>query len=42
MVSSLEKAPQRAGLSRIFKLVAALNLEIVVRPRGTRSHKSEW
>jgi len=42
VVSLLEKSPERAGLSRIFKLLAALDLEIVVRPRGTVSHKSEW
>jgi HTH-type transcriptional regulator / antitoxin HipB len=42
VVSLLEKSPQRAGLSRIFKLLAALDLEIVVRPRGIPSPKSEW
>jgi HTH-type transcriptional regulator/antitoxin HipB len=42
VVSLLEKSPQRAGLARIFKLLAALELEIVVRPRGTTSRKSEW
>lgn len=41
VVSSLEKSPQRAGLARIFKLLAALDLEIVVRPRGT-GRKTEW
>ena len=42
VVSLLEKSPQRAGLARIFKLLAALELEIVVRPRGTPSSKTEW
>ena len=42
VVSLLEKSPQRAGLARIFKLLAALELEIVVRPRGTPARKSEW
>jgi len=42
VVSSLEKAPQRAGLARIFKLLAALDLEIVVEPRARNSQKSEW
>jgi HTH-type transcriptional regulator/antitoxin HipB len=42
VVSLLEKSPQRAGLARIFKLLSALDLELVVRPRGTISRKSEW
>jgi HTH-type transcriptional regulator/antitoxin HipB len=42
VVSLLEKSPQRAGLPRIFKLLAVLDLEIVVRPRGTPARKSEW
>ncbi len=42
VVSLLEKSPQRAGLHRIFKLLAALDLEIVVRPRGTSARQSEW
>jgi HTH-type transcriptional regulator / antitoxin HipB len=42
VVSLLEKTPQRAGLARIFKLLAALDLEIVVRPRGTSARKSDW
>ena len=42
VVSLLEKSPQRAGLPRVFKLLAALDLEIVIRPRGTHSRKSEW
>ena len=45
VVSLLEKAPERAGLSRIFKLLSALDLEIVVQPRnshGSSSKQSEW
>jgi hypothetical protein len=40
-VSKIELAPERAGLNLIFKLLAALDLEIVVRPRGT-PERSEW
>jgi len=41
-VSKIESAPERAGLNRIFKLLAALELELVVRPRGTSERRSEW
>ena len=42
VVSLLERTPQRAGLARVFKLLAALDLELIVRPRGISSRKSEW
>jgi len=38
----LETTPERAGLARIFKLLSALELELVVRPRGTAARRSEW
>ena len=41
-VSKIELAPGRAGVSLIFKLLAALDLELVVRPRGTPDRPSEW
>jgi HTH-type transcriptional regulator/antitoxin HipB len=41
-VSQIETDPGRAGLARIFKLLAALDLEIVVRPRGAARGRSEW
>ncbi len=41
-VSLLETAPQQAGLARIFKLLSALDLELVVRPRKAASPRSEW
>jgi HTH-type transcriptional regulator / antitoxin HipB len=41
-VSKIELAPERAGLNMIFKLLAALDLELVVRPRGTPAGRSEW
>ena len=42
VVSLLERTPQRAGLARVFKLLAALDLELTVRPRGTSPRQSEW
>ena len=42
VVSLLEKSPERAGLARIFKLLAALDLELAVRPREKSNRKSEW
>jgi len=41
-VSKMELAPGRTGLGLIFKLLAALDLELVVRPRGTPGRRSEW
>lgn len=41
-VSKLELAPGTAGLQQIFKLLAALDLELVVRPRGGTPSPSEW
>jgi HTH-type transcriptional regulator/antitoxin HipB len=41
-VSKIELAPGRAGLCLIFKLLAALDLELVVRPRGAASRRAEW
>jgi HTH-type transcriptional regulator / antitoxin HipB len=42
VVSSLEKSPERAGLARIFKLLAALDLELVVRPREKSARRVDW
>lgn len=42
VVSSLEKSPERAGLARIFKLLAALDLELAVRPREKSGRQTEW
>ncbi|HVZ61498.1 MAG TPA: hypothetical protein VG892_12005 [Terriglobales bacterium] len=41
-VSKIELAPERAGLNMIFKVLAALDLELVVRPRAKPAHPSEW
>ena len=43
VVSLLEKSPERSGLGRIFKLLAALDLELVVRPRHkSLTRQSSW
>lgn len=41
-VSKIELDAARSGLSLIFKVLAALDLELVVRPRGTTGRRSEW
>ena len=41
-ISKLEMNPASASLARVFKLLAALDLEIVVRERGAAGNASEW
>jgi len=41
-VSMLETNPTNASLARVFKLLSALELEIVVRDRRKRSETSKW
>jgi HTH-type transcriptional regulator/antitoxin HipB len=41
-VSELELDSSTASLNRIFKLLAALDLELVVRSRGAFPKVSEW
>ncbi len=41
-ISKLELTPARTSLARVFKLLAALGLEIVVRERETADNASEW
>jgi hypothetical protein len=41
-ISKLELNPSNASFSRIFKLLAALDLELAVRPRGKNAPPSEW
>jgi HTH-type transcriptional regulator/antitoxin HipB len=41
-ISKLEVDPSRASLSRVFRLLAALDLELVIRPRGQSAPPSEW
>lgn len=42
VVSQLEKEPGRAGVEKLFKMIGALNLELVVRPRRTPHHRPDW
>ena len=41
-VSQIETDPGRVGLARIFKILAALDLELVLRPQGKTHGRSEW
>ena len=41
-ISRLELDASNASLSRVFKLLAALELELVVRPRDKKAARSEW
>jgi len=41
-VSEIESEPGRAGLARVFKLLAALDLEVVVRAKETSTVRAEW
>lgn len=40
-ISEIESAPDRTSLARVFKLLSALDLDLVVRPRQTGKH-SDW
>ncbi len=41
-ISRLELDVSSASLSRVFKLLAALNLDLVIRPRDKNAAHSEW
>ena len=41
-ISKLELDPSNTSLVRVFKLLSALDLEIVVRERGSAGNTSEW
>jgi HTH-type transcriptional regulator / antitoxin HipB len=41
-ISKLELDASRASLARVFKLLAALDLEIVVQERQPAGNRSEW
>jgi HTH-type transcriptional regulator/antitoxin HipB len=42
VISKLELDPSNAAFGRVFKLLAALDLEFVVRPRNKNAQLSEW
>lgn len=41
-ISEIEADPGRTSVSRVFKLLAALDLDLVVRPRQRTGKKSDW
>jgi len=41
-ISKLEMNPANTSLARVFKLLAALDLELIVRARGKNAPASEW
>lgn len=41
-VSALENHPERATVDSLFKLLAALSAELVLRPRAVKSPPSSW
>lgn len=41
-VSDIEADPGRSSLGRVFKLLAAMELELVIRPRQPGRKSSEW
>lgn len=41
-VSEIESSPGRSSLARVFKLMAALDLDLVVRRRQSSGQRSDW
>jgi HTH-type transcriptional regulator/antitoxin HipB len=41
-ISKLELDPSSTSFGRVFKLLAALDLELVIRPRDKNAPPSEW
>jgi HTH-type transcriptional regulator/antitoxin HipB len=41
-VSEIETSPDRSSLARVFKLLAALDLDLVVRARPSSGKRSDW
>ena len=41
-VSKIELSPSQTAWSTIFKMLAALDLELVVRPKAKSGPRSEW
>jgi len=42
VVSNIESNSGRIALSRLLKLLAALELELVIRPKSKRKTSTEW
>lgn len=44
-ISAMESSPERSSVESLFKLLSALDLELVLRPKSSGSRKSppaEW
>ena len=41
-VSEIETFPDRSSLARVFKVLAALDLDLVVRDRQASGKRSDW
>ena len=41
-ISQIESKPGSASLGRIYRVLSALDLELVVRPRRPADSKAEW
>ena len=41
-ISKIESNPGPASLAKIFKVLAALDLDLVVRPRGKPTTPTDW
>lgn len=41
-ISFAETHPDRIGVERLFRILAGLNVELVLRDRGSRNTSSEW
>ena len=41
-LSQIESDPTTTSLSRIYRILSTLDLELVVRPKGPDGQKTEW
>jgi len=41
-VSSLERHPEKSTVETLMRMLSALELEMVIRPRGNPAKKSAW
>jgi len=42
IISNIESNSSRIALSRLLKVLAALDLELVIRPKSKKNTSSEW
>ena len=41
-ISEIESKPDRSSVARIFRLLAALDLDLVIRPRKASDNRTDW